>query len=276
MIEQAGYELLSVEQSHGVTRVEIRHEPINLIDRALFRELRHIVRDVSEDRDTRVFVLASALPGFFLAHVDVGMIKDFAPVVAPQIGYNSWHTLCETLRAMPAVSIAEIAGRCGGGGQEISLAFDMRFAAAESAVFNQPEVALGLVPLGGGTTRLARLAGRARALEALLGCDDFDATTAAAYGWVNRALPEAELTTFVKTLATRIAAFPPFAVAAAKASVNRADRDLGGLLLEDVAVEASLRALPETMALVDRFLEAGGQTPEGESDLARILSGRST
>ena len=82
---------------------------------------------------------------------NVEMIKGFPAGGPPQIGFNSWHTMCETLRTMPQITIGVIEGRCGGGGEEIALALDMRFAALDRAVFNQPEVALGLVPLGGGT-----------------------------------------------------------------------------------------------------------------------------
>jgi enoyl-CoA hydratase/carnithine racemase len=265
------YELLRIRREGGITRVEIDHPPINLLDRALFREMRHVTRALGADPNTRIVVFSSAVDGFFLAHVDVEMIKDFPTGGPPQIGFNSWHTMCETLRVMPAVTIGVLDGRVGGGGNEIALAFDMRFAALETARFSQPEVALGLVPLGGGTQRLARLAGRSRALEVILGCDDFDAATAELYGWINRALPAAALHPFVDRLARRIAQAPAFAVQAAKAAVLRAEGAVAAGLLDDVAIEASLRGIPETMALIDRFLDAGGQTHAGETRLGELV-----
>ncbi|MBV9971309.1 MAG: enoyl-CoA hydratase/isomerase family protein [Xanthobacteraceae bacterium] len=265
------YDLLRIDRADGITRVAIDHPPINLLDRPLFREMRHVTRELAADQETRVVVFSSAVEGFFLAHVDVEMIKDFPTGGPPQIGFNSWHTMCETLRSMPQVSIGVLEGRVGGGGSEISLAFDMRFASLERARFNQPEVALGLVPLGGGTQRLARIAGRSRALEIILGCDDFDAATAERYGWINRAISDEELRPFVDRLAARIARAPAFAVRAAKEAVLRAEGPVAAGLLEDVAAEVSLRGIPETLELIDRFLTAGGQTPAGEARLGALL-----
>ena len=140
--------------------------------------------------------------------------------------------MCEQLRKMPKATIAVIEGRVGGGGSELALSCDMRFA-GPTAVFNQPEVALGIIPGGSGTVRLPRLIGRSRALEVILGCDDIDAATAERWGWVNRVLPTDELATFVDRLAARIASFPPHAVAAAKASVVRAEAGVVEQLLAE-------------------------------------------
>jgi enoyl-CoA hydratase/carnithine racemase len=80
----------------------------------------------------------------------------------------------------------------------------MRFAACESAIFSQPEAATGVSPGAGGIQHLARLLGRARALEAMLGAEDYDAELAERYGWINRALPTKVLNDFVRSLAHRI------------------------------------------------------------------------
>jgi enoyl-CoA hydratase/carnithine racemase len=163
-----------------------------------------------------------------------------------------------------------VEGRAGGGGSELALSCDMRFAASGRAVFSQPEVALGIIPGGTGTQRLSRLAGRARALEIVLGCAEFDAATAERYGWVNRALPDGELEPFVRELAERIAAFPPHAVASAKASVLRAEKEVDAdLLAEATAFNATL-ADADTQALMRRFLDIGGQTREGELRLGAL------
>jgi enoyl-CoA hydratase/carnithine racemase len=101
------------------------------------------------------------------------------------------------------------------------LACDMRFASLERAVFAQIEVGAGVFPGGGGIERLPLLVGRGRALEIVLGSDDFDAATAADYGWVNRALPDDELDAYVDNLARRIASFDKPALAEAKRLINR-------------------------------------------------------
>jgi len=97
----------------------------------------------------------------------------------------------------------------------------MRFASREKAILAQPEVGFGVVPGGGGIEWLPRLVGRSRALEIIVGAQDFDADTAERYGWINRALPDAELDRFVEALARRIAGFDRRAVAKAKSLVNQ-------------------------------------------------------
>jgi len=105
---------------------------------------------------------------------------------------------------------------------ELALACDLRYASREHAVFGHPEVGGGLLPGGGGTERLPRLIGRDRALEAILSSDDYTADLAERYGWVTRAMPDAELDGFVDALAARLASFDKTALAAAKAQINRA------------------------------------------------------
>jgi enoyl-CoA hydratase/carnithine racemase len=140
----------------------------------------------------------------------------------------------------------------------------MRFAALGRARLAQPEVALGIIPGGSGTQRLPRLVGRARALEIILGCDDIEADVAERWGYVNRALPHAELWPFVDRLAARIASFPAAAIALAKEAVDAADRTVvDGLLVEADCFNRSL-ASTETQERMRRFMAAGGQTVEVE------------
>src|SRR4029450_7286755 len=93
-------------------------------------------------------------------------------------------------------------------------------AARESAIFSQPEPALGQIPGGGGVQHLARLMGRARALEVMLGAQDYNAELAERYGWINRTLPANALNDFVRSLAHRIAKFPASGVVAVQDRVN--------------------------------------------------------
>jgi hypothetical protein len=162
-------------------------------------------------------------------------------------------------------SQAETMRRARGGGSEIALAVDMRFAAVGKAIFGHPEVAVGLVPGGGATQRLPRLIGRGRALEVLLGCNDLSAELAERHGYINRALPAEELTPFVETLAKRIASFPAHAIAHAKAAVDAGafSSIAEGLLVE--AHESDLSVASEvTQARVREALTVGVETYEGE------------
>jgi len=262
---------LGVELAGGVATVTIDDPPVNLFDRALYPAMAATVAELAADGDVRVVVLRSAVPQFFIAHFDVELIQRIPTDLPAPTELNDFHRMCETLRTMPKATIAVIEGRVGGGGSELALSCDMRFAALGRAVFNQPEVGLGILPGGSGTVRLPRLVGRSRALEAILGCDDVDAATAERWGWVNRALPDGELLPFVERLARRIASFPPHAVAAAKAAVLRAEKEVEADLLAEGAAFQRTLADPSTPGALQAFLDAGGQTPDGELRLPTLL-----
>jgi enoyl-CoA hydratase/carnithine racemase len=179
--------------------------------------------------------------------------------------------MVDRFRTMPKATIAKIEGRCRGGGSELVLSCDMRFAALGKAIFGQPEVAVGIIPGGSGTQRLPRLMGRGRALEVILGCEDIPADLAERYGYVNRALPPEELTPFVERLAYRIASFPAEAIALAKASVEAAELPIMEGLLEEAHIFNQSVATPSAQKRMAKLIELGGQTPEAEKDMGDIL-----
>ena len=231
-----GYEKLRVGVDGGIATVTIDNPPINLFDLGLYLEMRQVATELHDDGAVRVVVLRSATPGFFIAHFDVSLIQSFP--TDPAAGADGAQPLPRDVRGLPHDAQGHHRRHRGPGrrrGSELALSCDMRFAALGQAVLNQPEVALGIIPGGTGTARLGRLAGRSRALEIILGCADFDAATAERFGWVNRALPPDELWPFVDRLAARIASYPPHAVAAAKASVLRAERGV----VEDLLAESA-------------------------------------
>ena len=204
----------------GYWRVTFSNPPLNLEDPDTILELQDLVGRIEADDTLRVVVLDSAHPDFFVNHYDVSRAAE-TPVEPGPTGLPAFIDTTTRLTNSPVVTIASIRGRTRGGGAELALACDMRFASSELAIFGQPEVGAGLLPGGGGIERLPLLVGRARALEIILGSDDFDAATAAAYGWINRALPDAELDDFVDTLARRIASFDKPALSEAKRLINR-------------------------------------------------------
>lgn len=268
-METEGYSALRVRIAGGVALATIDHPPINLFDGALIAEFDRLGREVEADPEVRVLVVDSANPEFFIAHADVGLILQLPRGShEPPTELSPFQAMVDRFRTMPKVSIAVIEGRARGGGSELVLGMDMRFAALERARLAQPEVSVGIIPGGGGTQRLPPLVGRGRALEVVLGCDDVDAETAERWGYVNRALPANELRPFVDSLAARIASFPAEAVAHAKASVAAAERDpVPGLLQEGQRFNQTL-ALDETIARMEGFLAAGGQTREFELELS--------
>jgi enoyl-CoA hydratase/carnithine racemase len=266
------YECLRIRRGGGVAFVTIDHPPINLFDLALIQEMDRIGRALADDTDVRVVVLESANPDFFIAHADVTLLQRLprdVPDKPTELGM--FHAMVDRFRTMPKATIAKIEGRTRGGGSELVLSLDMRFAARGRAILAQPEVALGIIPGGSGTQRLPRLIGRSRALEVILGCEDFDADMAERYGYVNRALPPAELGPFVERLAKRIASFPAEAIALAKAAVDAAELPIRDGLLEEGHYFNRALATACAERRMRRFMACGGQTPEVERDLAAII-----
>jgi enoyl-CoA hydratase/carnithine racemase len=267
-----GYEALRIRVEDGVAWLTIDHPPINLLDLTLIRDLDGAGRALEADPAVRVVVVESADPDFFVAHADVGLIQQLPRTPPPRSEEPSgFHRMVDRFRTMPKATIGKLEGRARGGGSELLLSLDMRFGALGRAVVAQPEVALGIIPGGSGTQRLPRLLGRARALEAILGCEDFPADLAERWGWLNRALPPAELGPFVERLARRIASFPAEAIALAKTAVDAAERGtMAGLVEEADCFNRSL-ASDAAQARMARFLAAGGQTREGELRLEVVL-----
>lgn len=259
------YSTLGVQIDGGVATVTLDHPPVNLLDAAMIGELDRLGRELESDRDVRVVLLRSADPEFFIAHADVSLIQRLPSDAPPATAPSLFHQMVERFRTMPKATIALIEGICRGGGSELALSCDMRFAALGRAVLGQPEVAVGILPGGGGTQRLPRLCGRGRALEIVLGADDFPAELAERYGWVNRALPGPELGPFVERLVARIASFPAEAIANAKAAVLAGERGWQPGLVAEADLFNRCLALPDAQQRMRAFLAAGGQTREVEA-----------
>ena len=271
-MSQDAFESLRVEVDDGVAWVTIDHPPINLFDWALIEEMDRVGRELEADAAVRVVVLQSADPEFFIAHADVRLIQALPQTPPPKpTRLPVFHAMVERFRTMPKATIAKLEGVARGGGSELALSLDMRFAALGRAVLAQPEVALGIIPGGSGTQRLPRLMGRGRALEVILGCEDFPADLAERYGYVNRALPPAELGPFVERLARRIAGFPAEAIALAKRAAAAELPTIEGLLEEANCFNRSV-ASPEARARMAAFLAAGGQTREVELALGSTVA----
>jgi len=267
------YRALSLSRTDGVLTVTIDHPPMNLLDAELMGDLDRLGRVLETDPEVRVVVFRSANPDYFIAHADVRLIQRLPSEAPPRSAELSFfHQLVERFRTLPCATIGVIEGRARGGGSEFLLSLDMRFGAIDRCVVGQPEVALGILPGGSGTQRLARAMGRGRALEAILGCADFDAETAERYGWIDRALPADALGPFVDALAARIASFPRQAVALAKRAVDAADGPLREGLLEEAHLFNQLVALPEARRRMVAFLDSGGQDPDAERDLEALLA----
>jgi enoyl-CoA hydratase/carnithine racemase len=202
-------------------RVTFDHPPLNIFGPETIPQLNEIVTALETDSDVKVVVFDSAVDGFFLTHYNfLAKLEDTTRLLPNAAGLSPLPDALVRLSRAPVVSIASIRGRATGVGSELALACDMRFASLERAILSQFEVGAGFVPGGGPMARLPRLIGRGRALEVLLGADDISGDLAERYGYVNRALPDAELDAFVEALAMRIASFDKQAIVETKNFVN--------------------------------------------------------
>lgn len=204
-------------------RVTFDHPPLNIFGPETVPQLNEIITALETDEQVKVVVFDSAVEGFFLTHYDFLVpLEESTRIPVGPTGLQALPDMLSRLSRAPVASIASIRGRATGVGSELALASDMRFASREKAILSQWEVGAGLVPGGGPMARLPRLIGRGRALEVLLGADDINGELAERYGYVNRALPDAELDAFVDALAMRIASFDKQAIAETKHLVNAA------------------------------------------------------
>src|SRR6266700_607441 len=232
-----------IEETSAYWRVLFDYPPFNIVDATIFEGLQDLLARIGASPSLRVVVFESANPEFYLAHFDLtGKTGNITTAVGP----SGLPILIDTfvrLTKSPVVSIAKIRGCVRGASSEFVLACDMRFASRENTLLGQPEVGVGVHPGGGGTERLPHLVGRGRALEIVLGANDFDGDTAERYGYVNRSLPDAELDGFVDTLARRIASFDRPALAAAKHLVNEVSLPTSKRIgLRPLALSASRKA----------------------------------
>jgi len=221
-----------------IVKIKFANPPVNLIIPETVTRLHEVVKELCEDEKVHVVIFTSGIADYFYNHFDLTRMSEF-PEGSEANGISVWTDLVIRLSKAPFISIGAIRGRTRGGGNELSLAFDLRYASRENAFFGQPEVGSGVIPGGGGSERLPRLIGRDRALEVILSSEDYDADIAEHYGWVTRTIADKDLDSFVDAMASRLASFDKTALAAAKMQINRAtlppDADLQAAYTEFLA-----------------------------------------
>jgi len=248
-----------IEETPAYWRALFENPPFNIVDATIFKGLQDLLARMEASPSLRVVVFESANPDFYLAHFDLtGKTGNITTAVGP----SGLPILLDTfvrLTRSPVVSIAKIRGCVRGASSEFVLACDMRFASRENTRLGQPEVGVGVNPGGGGAERLPPLVGRGRALEIVLGASDFDGDTAERYGYVNRALPDAELDGFVDALARRIASFDRRPIAAAKDLINQVSLPSADRLLDALNAFQIALTWPETQQRIQAVLKLGLQ-----------------
>src|SRR5216117_3640838 len=248
-----------IEETSAYWRLVFDSPPFNIVDATMFEGLQDVLARMEASPSLRVVVFESANPEFYLSHFDLtGKTGNITTAVGP----SGLPILIDTfvrLTQSPVVSIAKIRGCVRGVSSEFVLACDMRFSSRENTRLGQPEVGVGVHPGGGGTERLPHLVGRGRALEIVLGATDFDGDTAERYGYINRALPDAELDGFVDALAHRIASFDRRAITAAKNLINQVSLPSADRLLDALNSFQTALTRPETGQRIQVLLKRGLQ-----------------
>jgi enoyl-CoA hydratase/carnithine racemase len=248
-----------VKDSPAFWRVVFDHPPFNVMDASIFEGLQDLLGRMDASPDLRIVVFESAIPDFYLSHFDLtGNIGNILSAVGPS-GLPILMDTFVRLTKSPVVSVAKIRGCARGASSEFVLACDMRFGSRENMLLGQPEVAVGVHPGGGGAERLPHLVGRGRALEIVLSGNDFDGDTAERYGYINRALPDAELDGFVDALARRIAAFDRPAIAAAKNLINQVSLPSADHLLDALNSFETALTWPQAQRRFQALLKLGLQ-----------------
>jgi len=254
------------KQVPGFWRVTLNHPPINTVDDQMYDEIFDLVEAIEAEPSLKVVTFESANPDYFLAHYGVGESTS-------RFGKPRWIEAATRLTHSNVLSIAVIRGRTRAGGAEFALACDLRFASREKAVFGQPEVGFGLIAGGGALARLPHLVGRARAIEITLGGDDFDAETAERYGWINRAIPDAELDGFVANFVRRILSFDSQALNATKSILNQNGLPRQAELQSTQAIFGGTLRSSAALEKMAKSRERGlGTAGEFELDLGRQIA----
>ena len=216
-----GYTTFKAEQNEGVLTVTIDFPPVNLQGQQMLADLNTLCLRLERDRDVKVVVFQSAHPEIWVCHYDTNLLKDMSTeaVSRDEAKLLDLQSVLERVSRLPQATIAKLEGFARGGGHEFALACDMRFAARGKFKFMQMEVGMGILPCGGGASRMARQVGLGRALEIILSARDFDADEAESYGTINKALDPDEIGPYVDKLAKRIATFPAASINACKQTV---------------------------------------------------------
>jgi enoyl-CoA hydratase len=213
------FDTIRITQDGPLATVTITREAaLNALSTKLITELTHAAAALESSTDVRVVALTGAGEKAFVAGADIAEMADLTPVQA-QAFSELGGALGAAIESSQRPWIAQVNGFALGGGCELALACDFIYA-ADSAKFGQPEVKLGVIPGFGGTQRLARRVGIAKAKELCMTGDAIDAAEALRIGLADAVVPAAELATKVKALAARIAANGPLAVAEVKRLIH--------------------------------------------------------
>ncbi|MEL7368992.1 MAG: enoyl-CoA hydratase/isomerase family protein [Myxococcota bacterium] len=268
-MKYAGFTTFKAKQDGAILTVTFDFGPVNVQGQEMLADLNSLAMRLERDRQTKVVIFQSANPEIWVCHYDTELLKDMSTeaVSRQEAKLLDLQAVCERISRVPQATIAKLEGFARGGGHELALALDMRFAARGKFKFMQMEVGMGILPCGGGASRMARQTGLGRALEIILSARDFDADEAEAMGTINKALEPDEIGPYVDRLAKRIAQFPAASINACKQMVYESiDRPIA----EALRAEAYwlYQATSQTPA-IKRFTQADEQGLEHDIENQR-------
>ena len=247
--------MIRVEREGAVATVTVdRQEALNALDQAVLSELHRRLEELAADASARAVILTGAGERAFIAGADIKEMSGMDVEEARRWGQLG-HDVAALLETMPKPTIAAINGFALGGGCELALACDIRYAST-AAKLGQPEVGIGIIPGWGGTQRLARVAGLGAAKDLVLTGRMVDAEEALRLGLVSAVFPPSELMERARELARSLAARSPLVLAAAKRMLNRAlQGQLDTGLSDEVATFAELFASEDQKEGMAAFIE---------------------
>ncbi|WP_170422030.1 enoyl-CoA hydratase/isomerase family protein [Ruegeria arenilitoris] len=215
------FQTFDVAVENAIATVTFNFGAVNVQGQEMLADLNSLAMRLERDRQTKVVIFQSANPEIWVCHYDTELLKDLSTeaVSREDAKLLDLQSVCERLSKVPQATIAKLEGFARGGGHELALALDMRFAARGKFKFMQMEVGMGILPCGGGASRMARQTGLGRALEIILSAQDYDADDAERMGTINKALDPDEIGPYVDALARRIAQFPAESINACKQMV---------------------------------------------------------
>ena len=220
------YRHLQLRRDDAALVVTMTNPPKNFLNAQMVTELRTVADGIAEDETVRTLVLTGAADGIFITHYDVGELSGVsdAALQRESVGagpeLHAMHQLLLKLQSLPQPVIAAINGTAMGGGCELALACDFRIM-ARGGIIGLPEVRVGILPGAGGTQRMTRLLGTAKAMELMLIGNTVDADTAERIGLVHRAVAPDQLMPEALALARELASRPRLSVAMIKQCVLR-------------------------------------------------------
>ncbi|MEM9147402.1 MAG: enoyl-CoA hydratase/isomerase family protein [Pseudomonadota bacterium] len=232
-MKYVNFQTFTVDVKDAIATVTFDFGSVNVQGQEMLADLNSLAMRLERDRNVKVVVFQSANPEIWVCHYDTELLKDMSTeaVSRDEAELLDLQAVCERLSKVPQATIAKLEGFARGGGHELALALDMRFGARGKFKFMQMEVGMGILPCGGGASRMARQTGLGKALEIILSARDFDADEAEAMGTINKALEPEEIGAYVDALAKRIAQFPAESINACKQMVYESiDRPIADAL----------------------------------------------